>query len=283
MPYTSGMDQPVKALQCMEVWGGYYPVNSGVIMPGLDAWVYSQPAGGVEQGGDVHYVSSCAAGQIVRMLVADVAGHGAEVSTLAGRLRGLMRRHIISHDQRKLVISLNRDFAAASAAGRFATALIMTFMSQTNHLQVANAGHPPPLWYRRRESRWRLMDAAVADATDGNIPLGIEETDYREFSADLGVGDLVLCYTDALIEACDANDEPLGTAGLLAIARELDLSDPATVVPQLLSKIDALRPGNLSADDTTVLMFRPNGLRQRVPLRDRLLAPFRYLCGLFKR
>src|SRR5205814_3709017 len=55
-------DDDVKYLQCMEVWGGNQVVDSGVVMAGLDAWVYSRPVNDDEGGGDVHYVSSCAAG-----------------------------------------------------------------------------------------------------------------------------------------------------------------------------------------------------------------------------
>jgi len=67
----------------MEVWGGNHAVDNGVIMPGLDAWVYSQLYERVTGGGDVHYVSSCATGRVMRILLADVAGHGDGASTLA--------------------------------------------------------------------------------------------------------------------------------------------------------------------------------------------------------
>lgn len=267
------MTETAKNLQCMEVWGGFQPVNSGVIMPGLDAWVFSQPAGGASDGGDVHYVSSCAAGEIARMLLADVAGHGAGVSAIAGRLRTLMRRYIISHDQTQLVVSLNRDFAGQTEDGRFATAVIMTFRATKNHLQVSNAGHPPPLWYRSRQRRWTFLDV---NEQNGGIPLGIEETEYRQFEADLAVGDIILCYTDALSEARDDLGELLGSDGLMRLAQALDVTDPSTIVPQLLAAVEKLHPGNLSADDLTVLMFRPNGLRRRIPLRDRLLSPLRF-------
>src|ERR1043165_9442152 len=81
------MSENTKQMQGMEVWGGNRPVDSCVIMAGLDAWVYSQPHGGGEGGGDVHYVSSCAAGMVTRLLVADVAGHGQSVAETASRLR----------------------------------------------------------------------------------------------------------------------------------------------------------------------------------------------------
>ena len=103
-------------MQCMEVWGGNQLADSGVVMAGLDAWVYSKPYGGAEGGGDVYYVSSCATGRIVRLLVADVSGHGAKVSQIATGLRALMRKHVNQIDQARFVRSMNEQFATMSKA-----------------------------------------------------------------------------------------------------------------------------------------------------------------------
>ena len=73
-----GPDQ--HTLQCMEIWGGIEPVERTVATPGLDLWVFSQPFGGDEQGGDVYYVTLCGGGLITRIVVADVSGHGSSVA-----------------------------------------------------------------------------------------------------------------------------------------------------------------------------------------------------------
>src|SRR5438477_8597012 len=128
MPDTSSQH----LMQCMEVWGGNQPTNSGVVMAGLDAWVYSKPYENASSGGDVYYVSSCATGRITRLLVADVSGHGASVAQTAAGLRGLMRRHVNQIDQTRFVRSMNEQFQALSAAGSFATAVVTTFFAPTN-------------------------------------------------------------------------------------------------------------------------------------------------------
>mgnify|MGYP001954463689 CR=1 FL=1 len=89
-------------LQCMEIWGGHGAAYDAVSAPGLDAWVYSQPHEGGDHGGDVHYLSGCAGGKILRVAVADVAGHGESVSEVARSLRRLMRRSINTPDQSRL-------------------------------------------------------------------------------------------------------------------------------------------------------------------------------------
>src|SRR5436305_7033824 len=119
-------------MTCMEVWGGNTPTNNGVSMLGLDAWVYSKPYQSADAGGDVYYVSSCATGRITRLLVADVSGHGAAVSELAGHLRGMMRRYVNYLDQSRFVGEMNRQFATQSKLGNFATAVVTTFFAPTN-------------------------------------------------------------------------------------------------------------------------------------------------------
>jgi len=116
-----------------------------------------------------------------------------------------------------------------------------------------------------------------------NIPLGIEDiADYQQLAVQLEVGDLVLCYSDSLIESHDASGEMLGEKGLLKIASEVDGSNASTVVPELLEKIEKLSPGNLENDDVTVLLFRPNGTSPGVTLREKLVAPFRVWGGVIR-
>ena len=274
------MDDSSHHMQCMEVWGGNQTADSGVVMAGLDAWVYSKPFGGADGGGDVYYVSSCATGRIVRLLVADVSGHGAKVAQVATGLRTLMRKHVNQIDQTRFVRSMNEQFVALSSAGSFATALVTTFFAPTNSLSLCNAGHPPPLRYRAASRRWEFLEhKAMAESTEpGNVPLGVlDMTQYDQFDVRLKVGDVVLCYTDSLVEARDAGGDMLGTQGLLDLVRTLDMTDPAHLVSQLLSKVETRCGQKLCDDDVTVLMFRPNGLAPNTPLKARFLAPFRIL------
>src|SRR5947208_2670834 len=99
-------------MTCMEVWGGNTLVDTAVNLSGLDAWVYSKPYADSAEGGDVHYVSSCATGRITRLLLADVSGHGASVSTTAAQLRNLMRKFVNHIDQTRFVQSMNQQFAS---------------------------------------------------------------------------------------------------------------------------------------------------------------------------
>lgn len=275
-------------MQCMEVWGGNQPTNKGVVMAGLDAWVYSRPHGGSAGGGDVYYVSSCATDRILRLLIADVSGHGQTVDDIAVELRRLMRRYVNHIDQVQFVRALNRRFAALEQAGMFATAVVSTFFAPTNRLTLCNAGHPPPLLFRAATGQWSYLQSRADEDGAGrvpmNLPLGIADAaDYQTFDVPLQVGDLVLCYTDSLIEAYDCGGEMLGQEGLLKLARGLDPADATALIPALLDAVAAQADGNLTADDVTVLLFRPNGLGRRRPSLGQQVTAVGRLLGAIAR
>lgn len=271
-------------MQCMEVWGGNQPVDCGVVMAGLDAWVYSKPHGGAGAGGDVHYVSSCATGRITRLLLADVSGHGDGVSNTAVKLRNLMRRFVNYIDQTRFVRSMNEEFATLGATGCFATAVITTYYAPTNELAICNAGHPPPFVFRGATGQWVELEpgtsgkaarkaAAPPAATRAiaNTPLGIIDiAQYEQFATRVGVGDMVFCYTDALIECRDAAGNMLGVSGLLEIVKRLDASEPTKFIGTLLEALRALNPANLSEDDVTALLYRVNGLAPRLTMGEKV-------------
>src|SRR5580658_9195552 len=121
------MSDQQQQMQCMEVWGGSQLTARGVEFGGLDAWVCSKPYGEARHGGDVYYASSCGTGRITRLLLADVSGHGDAVAATATALRSLMRQFVNRLNQTEFVSLLNKQFAAMSSGGTYATAIVTTF------------------------------------------------------------------------------------------------------------------------------------------------------------
>lgn len=275
-------------MQCLEVWGGNQAVDSGVIMAGVDAWLFSQPHQGDDRGGDVHFVSSCATGRLTRMLVADVSGHGSAVAETAAALRRVMRRYMNHIDQARFVQVLNAEFGALAKAGHFATAVAATYYAPTRELALCTAGHPPPLRYTLATGAWSILrDTCGKEEGDrpplSNIPLGIVDRGaYEQQKLRLGVGDFVLLYTDSLIESRTTDGRLLGVDGLLSLVQSIDVSDPSGFIDQLMSRIRDLHPSNLTTDDVTALLFRPNKLAPHVPLGTRINANWIMLKELVK-
>ncbi len=274
-------------LQCFEVWGGNDAVDRAVSVPGLDAWVLSKPHAGDALGGDIHYLSSCATGRIGRVLLADVSGHGLRVSEIAIRLRELMRRYINFVDHTRLVRTLNEEFAAIATPGMFATAAVITWWAPAGELDITSAGHPPALIYRHAAGTWSTLEMPEAaplmphEASElHDAPLGVlSTTQYQRMQVQLAPGDMVLLYSDALIEATrpaaaptTARDE-LGIAGLLAAANAEAQSPPGEFVARLFARVH----GACQVDDdvTLLLLRRSETTVEKSGPAQGLLASFR--------
>jgi sigma-B regulation protein RsbU (phosphoserine phosphatase) len=252
--------QVYESLNCMEIWGGIEPVEIVRTTPGLDIWVYSRPYEGAGEGGDLHYVTLCGGGQVTRIIVADVSGHGVAVAEFASMLRGLLRKHINKKSQRRLVGWLNRRFGEEARLGLFATAIVATYLTSNDQLSVCNAGHPRPLLYRAEEGRWSILHGEEPTRRGAvNLPLGLDErTHYDQFTVTLGRDDLVVFYTDALTEAVDDQAQLLGEAGFLEIAGRIDRTDlaPRAVGAKLRDAVAEFRGHRPPDDDLTLIVLR---------------------------
>lgn len=258
-PFT---DAAPVALSCLEVFGGNGAMNTAVAIPGLDAWVYSRPHE-AEHGGDIQYITACGSGDIARVLIADVAGHGAQAQQLARTLRDAVRRNIETLDMRRLARALNDAFSEWSANGRFATAIVATFFAPSDQLILVNAGHPRPILFEARVGAWRVIDANDPGANTHrgprNLPLGvIEGVDYEQFAVDFHEGDALLLVTDAVVEAKDDTGEMLGETGLVNLLNARRDTPPEALVDAIVQALRDRTGRHLPDDDLSIVLLRRN-------------------------
>jgi serine phosphatase RsbU (regulator of sigma subunit) len=254
-------------LQCMEVWNGNRFVENLVDAPGMQAWILSQPYRGESRGGDVHYLSLCVGGIVTRVVLADVAGHGEEVAETSRILRKLLRRFMNAKQQNRLVAELNRSFSELEQSGRFATAVIATYLSHKSRVLLTNAGHPRPILYRKSTGRWNYLSPdLVNDHRVGNLPLGIDgDTQYQHFQLSVEPGDRLLFYTDAYTEICDPAGEPLGELGLMGLVEQLPAGTQVEHVGRSLGRLIGTYSGGIPPDDDATLIVFQFNLERRIP------------------
>lgn len=281
------MPKPTRTthLQCLQVWGGTEAADQTLAMTGLDGYLYARPHKGAKRGGDVYYVSSCASGRITRVMLADVAGHGSTVADTAQDLRALMQRYVNFTSQQKFMQAMNQKFGEVSEDGRFATSVAMSFVSSSRQLSLSNAGHPAPIWYRANDQRWSILGVDPDDAQSSqsaDLPFGIiEDAGYQQTDITFAPGDMLLMYTDALIESRDASGQMLGICGLLQRLNEnIDIDNPADVIPTLIGRLTAEDEHDLTDDDVTALLIAANGTR--ADLRKMMVAPFNAIRGVLR-
>lgn len=251
----------IEPLQCLEVWGGNRVTNEVITAADIAISLYAKPHAGSEEGGDIHYISACSADALIRIALADVSGHGDAISELARGLQGLMQANIENTDHIGFVRTLNEEFAQLSTQGNFATAIIAAYYKPDNSLVLSNAGHPRPLWFRNADKTWLFLDNEIDNTLPGiaDVPLGvIEGTTYSQIGINLLPGDLVVIYSDSLIEAENADGQQLYEEGLLNLVASLPTDSGQVLSEAIITAVHDHRGNRPSDDDESVLVvWRP--------------------------
>ena len=163
-------------------------------------------------------------GRITRALIADVSGHGAAVSSTAAA-SALMRRYINYVKPSPGRVSTK---SLPVWHRRATTAVVATYWGPSRRDEITNAATPRLCCIVPLLGRWGVPSPARQEG-DGlsDIPLGIDDvTTYARMRTRLERGDLLLFYTDALIEAHEADGKMLGVSGLIDALERLDASQP---------------------------------------------------------
>lgn len=175
--------------------------------PGLEVCITYEPADASHGvGGDWYDVMPLPGGRVY-LAVGDVVGHGLPAVQDMVQLRGAGRA-LAHHGSppAKLLAQLNA-FTLDASHGKFATMAVAIFDQNDGSLSYATAGHPPPLFRRSATGEVsRLSDA------HGLVLGPVREATYTEGRLRAEPGDILVMYTDGLVEGIDANIES-GIAG----------------------------------------------------------------------
>ncbi len=244
-------NQPYR-IPCATIWGGIEPVNLDVCTKGVTASLHSTASGG-ERGGDIYYMSVCSIDLLTRMVVADVRGHGEQVSEISSWLYQCLQDKMNSLDGASVLADLNRMVHGRGFAAITTAAVVSHYISDST-LYYSYAGHPPVL-ARRSRGRW-LPLALDTQSGKANLPLGVlPSVQYDQAHVRLQAGDRFLLYTDGLSEATDLkSDLEFGEKELPAVLEaqaDMELSD---IRDALIERATAFSRGPLLIDDCTLMV-----------------------------
>ena len=274
---SSSNEKEKDSLRCMEVRGGHGAVANFFKRPGLDVWIWGESQRDTKlEGGDMHYISSCASGRITRMLMSDVGGTENLFADVADRMRDLLKRNINVIAQNSAVRQMSANLSTASNEGGFASTLLCTYFSPLRSFTICNAGHPPPLLYRSTTNQWHILSSQTQSEQSQDVcPSGnVTPSEYQSLKLTLEIGDMVLNYSNALTECRLNNGQTLGVEGLRKFAKRLNQTyNSESALEELVSLIRSEHRDNLRNEDTTVMLCKVT--QSRVPMRDNFLAPFR--------
>lgn len=190
------------------------------------------------------------------VVVADVAGHGVGSGLLIAGLRSSL--YVLQDELRypaRVLDRLNLMIQASVRVRTFVTVAVAVIERSPARLRVASAGHPPTLLRRR-------SDGSVTELGRHAPPLGTRlPAVYEEETVDLEPGDLILLYTDGLVETTDFRTEAYGFDRLKrAFARSTgsgpSVREARSVRTHILEDVSHFKGENYQADDLSLVVAR---------------------------
>ena len=218
-----------------------------VDLPGLQVAVRYLPAEQASRVGGDWYLATAADDGTVVLAVGDVAGHGMHAAATMAQLRHALATMVVTTttDPAMLLSHLNRLLAAKRATAGLATAVVARFDPSAMTLTWALAGHPAPLHTRRGVT-------TQLDEPHSTMLGAIRDPEYRNATVTLEADDLLLFFTDGLVEhRRHTIDE-----GLIPVVATLNRASTVGGQPSLPDLLAQLRRANPD-DDTCILAAYP--------------------------
>ncbi|RDG39388.1 ATP-binding SpoIIE family protein phosphatase [Streptomyces corynorhini] len=218
-------------------------------------------------------------GSRTALVVGDVMGHGLNSAAMMGQLRTAVQTMATMEMPPAQLLRNLDDLAQRLGEQYLATCLYAVYDPIRSEIQLANAGHIPPVLVRAEDGGAEVLDIPTG------APIGVGQVAFETAAFAVRPGDRLVLCTDGLVEVRGA-DIGEGLAALCASA-----AHPAASMDSACDTIiRALNTREGRKDDVALLMARLNGIededvaeyelaldprevgRARRLVRDRLLA-----------
>ncbi len=217
-----------------------------------------QPA--AHLGGDFYdaFPVSGPSGDGAAFVLGDVSGKGVPAALLTGVIHGAVRSSAWTesrYQHQHATEQLNRLLSERAASERFASLFWGYCEGETLH--YINAGHLAPILMRANRPTCLRLDA-------GGPVLGLlPNAKYEAGSVELEPDDLIVLYSDGLVEAANANDEQFGEERVVALVAQHRHLTAAQIRDRIIRAAQTFTGGAELDDDRTVLVLRFAGVASR--------------------
>jgi len=201
-------------------------------------------------GGDYFDFLLLDGGRLVAV-IGDVMGKGMAAAILMFILRSALRAILAEEKDLSSVLSRLNAIVGEDLrrAGAFATFCIFVYDPDLRQICCFNAGHHYPLYYQ---------GGKVETLATNGIALGLQEKygykDYRKLA--LSPGDVVLLYTDGLVEARNQHGERFGLARLKEVLKLNAGRGAAGIQEAIIEAVWRFARGTSQKDDITLAVIK---------------------------
>lgn len=182
--------------------------------------------------------------------IGDVSGKGIPgaimMSLLYAGYRGFAREF---KSAAETVSAMNNMLCANTAENTYATFFYGIIDFEALIMYYTNAGHCPPLIYKRNGDFVRL--------NRGGIVLGfLKNQEYVQMTQLIDNGDIIVFYTDGITEVFNEMDEMFGEDRLRKIIEDNKLLSAKAIEQKIIEAVDAFAPGSEQQDDITIVVIK---------------------------
>jgi serine phosphatase RsbU (regulator of sigma subunit)/integral membrane sensor domain MASE1 len=220
---------------------------AAAVIPGLVIGASYRQAGTTQQIGGDWYDALALPGQRAYLAVGDVVGHGLTAAEDMTQLRNAGRALAIVGCQPAGILQELARVTDWATSGKFATVAAAIIEPDVSLVTYATAGHPPILIRRAKTGTVEIPPGAEGPALC--LPGDEDFPQYTQGQTSFDVGDIMLMYTDGLIERRGEDLED----GIARVAEMLQAWQPGAPLGSLCDELIACLGAEPQLDDMCAL------------------------------
>ena len=175
------------------------------------------------------------------------------MSNLQATLRALAM-HL--HSLEVLMLSLNEMIYNDTKSEKFLSCFLGLIDTRRNGLYFINAGHCPPIVVRGADGAYEEL------ATGGTVVGLFPDSEYQRGSAQLELGDILVCCTDGITEAQNLKEDEFGTERLAAAVAKHRHKSSQQIVDAVFAEVTEFAHGGPHQDDKVLMVVKVTGSGQ---------------------
>lgn len=184
--------------------------------------------------------------------VADVSGKGIPASLLVSIVRTIFRMTVEEfkeYSPDKILSRINNVLLKENLEGRFVTAACFMLDSDKRIIETSSAGHDPFLLYKS-------SDQSMTKFPSSSIVLGVMEDEFEKDIIEYEENDVILFYTDGVVEARKETGEFYTLERLEEVLRNNFDLDAKGIVSIIYSELREFVEEAKQNDDITLLAVK---------------------------
>ena len=187
------------------------------------------------------------------LVIGDVTGKSVSGALVMSASRSVFR--MLSEEKRSVAESMmraNRRIKKDVKSGMFVALLYAVLDAKDNSLTLCSAGQTQPV-YRSAETG----AATLLETRGDTFPLGIlEDAQYEDTRLKLTPGDVVVLFTDGIVEAMNEQQEILGFERLMELVEASAAASAEDLLREIIDRVSAHVGSAPQHDDLTVIVLR---------------------------